>query len=236
MRQPTVAVPVCQRLACRKFSKPGQQNLKSERSYWEPRRRGFDDQGFAPSRPERSDAQGFRRQQPAGPAIDATVKWFSPEKGFGFVTLGDGSGDAFLHAGVVERSGRDAAVLQPGTRLQVRIEQGQKGSQVGEILEVDTSTVVPDAKPKRERAPLGREASGRDAFDRQPSRMTGRVKWYNAAKGFGFVVSEDQGQDVFVRAAVLQQSGLSLLTEGQRVDMQVIAGWKGLEALSVTVR
>jgi CspA family cold shock protein len=53
------------------------------------------------------------------------VKWFSPEKGFGFVVLEDGSGDAFLHAGVVERSGYDPADLPSGTSLQ--ISSGTKG-------------------------------------------------------------------------------------------------------------
>ncbi len=65
-----------------------------------------------------------------GPEHDATVKWFNPEKGFGFVALSDGSGDAFLHANTLNQSGHNA--VSPGATLRVRIGQGQKGRQVSE--------------------------------------------------------------------------------------------------------
>jgi cold shock CspA family protein len=51
---------------------------------------------------------------PTGPAVDAIVKWFNPEKGFGFVELPDGAGDAFFHIAVLERSGHDTVL--PGTK------------------------------------------------------------------------------------------------------------------------
>jgi cold shock CspA family protein len=76
-----------------------------------------------------------------GPPIDATVKWFNAEKGFGFVEVSDGSGDAFLHIRVVETAGHSE--MQPGTKLTIRTAQGQKGPQVTEILEVDTSSAEP---------------------------------------------------------------------------------------------
>ncbi len=62
----------------------------------EPRRRDFDDDYRPPARPQSRPA---RPMTPAnvGDPQDAVVKWFNPEKGFGFVELSDGSGDAFLH-------------------------------------------------------------------------------------------------------------------------------------------
>ena len=51
-------------------------------------------------------------EAPFGPPASGIVKWFSPEKGFGFVELSDGSGDAFLHGTVLAQSG--AAAVQPG--------------------------------------------------------------------------------------------------------------------------
>jgi cold shock CspA family protein len=48
---------------------------------------------------------GPQFETPSGPSVRATVKWYNPEKGFGFVQLADGSGDAFLHVSVAERSG-----------------------------------------------------------------------------------------------------------------------------------
>ncbi|MFD0934560.1 cold-shock protein, partial [Methylobacterium trifolii] len=87
---------------------------------------------------------------PTGPERDATVKWFNKEKGFGFVELGDGSGDAFLHIRAVEAAGH--ADLMPGTRLTVQTAQGQKGPQVTNVTSVDTSTAEA-APPRREMRP-----------------------------------------------------------------------------------
>jgi len=61
---------------------------------------------------------------PSGPTVQATVKWYNPEKGFGFVQLANGS-DAFLHASVIERNG--ASTVPPGATLEVRAGAGPKG-------------------------------------------------------------------------------------------------------------
>ena len=110
------------------------------------RRRGFDDD-FAFDRAPPGDMPRAAPSWPSsagfGPEHDATVKWFNPEKGFGFVALSDGSGDAFLHANTLNQSGHDA--VSPGASLRVRIGQGQKGRQVSEVLSVDESTATPTA-------------------------------------------------------------------------------------------
>jgi cold shock protein len=209
----------------------------SERSFREPRRRGFEDEVFAPRRPHgfaapapRFRAPAPRPQLPSGPPLRATVKWFSPEKGFGFVVLADGSGDAFLHAGVVERSGHDLADLAPGATLQIRVGPGQKGPQVGEILEVDKNTAAgPPAPNPGKSPPQGPNVGGHGI------RMTGTVKWYSPEKRFGFVAVEGGQREVFVHATALQRSGIANLSEGQRVAMEVGEGRKGLEALSVSL-
>jgi CspA family cold shock protein len=79
------------------------------------RRREFDDDNYQPqprafgTRPRFSQA---RFEPPSGPPVRGIVKWFSSEKGFGFVGLSDGSGDAFLHESVLAQSGMQA--VQPG--------------------------------------------------------------------------------------------------------------------------
>src|SRR5215813_2497895 len=60
----------------------------------------------------------------------------------------------------------------------------------------------------------------------------GTVKWFNAAKGFGFI-TQDNGPDVFVHHSVIQAEGYRSLDEGQRVEFEVTQGPKGLQAQSV---
>ncbi len=61
----------------------------------------------------------------------------------------------------------------------------------------------------------------------------GVVKWFNDAKGFGFIEHED-GNDVFVHFSSIQGDGFKSLTEGQEVILDVIEGPKGLQAANVT--
>ncbi len=61
---------------------------------------------------------------------------------------------------------------------------------------------------------------------------TGRVRYYDAEKGFGFLSKDDGGEDVFVRAAALP-TGVTTLKRGQKVEFGVIEGKKGEQALSV---
>jgi CspA family cold shock protein len=62
---------------------------------------------------------------------------------------------------------------------------------------------------------------------------TGKVKWFNAEKGFGFL-ADDQGEEVFVHRDVLPE-GVTELKPGSRVEFGVVAGRKGMQALSVRV-
>jgi CspA family cold shock protein len=60
----------------------------------------------------------------------------------------------------------------------------------------------------------------------------GLVKWFNDAKGYGFITQED-GQDVFVHYSAVQGSGFRSLAEGDRVEFEVTQGPKGLQAANV---
>src|SRR6476620_11024606 len=62
---------------------------------------------------------------------------------------------------------------------------------------------------------------------------TGTVKWFNVAKGFGFIARDNGGKDVFVHISALERSGITSLNEGQPVVVDVIEGRKGLEAAKV---
>jgi CspA family cold shock protein len=66
-----------------------------------------------------------------------------------------------------------------------------------------------------------------------PNRETGLVKWFNAAKGYGFL-ERDAGGDVFVHYSAINGNGFRTLSEGQRVEFLVAEGEKGLQAQEVT--
>jgi len=63
-------------------------------------------------------------------------------------------------------------------------------------------------------------------------RQTGTVKWFNDAKGFGFI-SRENGEDVFVHFRAIQGTGFKSLQEGQKVTFTVVKGPKGLQADAV---
>ena len=64
---------------------------------------------------------------------------------------------------------------------------------------------------------------------------TGKVKFFNAEKGFGFISREGEDQDVFVHFSAIQSSGYRSLEEGQTVEFEIGQGQKGPEAQNVTV-
>ena len=208
------------------------------RDFRGPRRRGFDDDMppvYEPPAVAPRPARPFAGDNPAaqGPIVDATVKWFNAEKGFGFTELADGSGDAFLHIGQLQSLGRDT--VAPGAKLRIQIGQGAKGAQVTKVLEIDDSTAV--AAPPRAAGSMAPRGPRRGPDPATAVAMSGTVKWFNRDKGFGFVAGEDGGKDVFIHISILQAAGLADLPEGLPVTMRVVETPKGREAISVeTIR
>ena len=67
-------------------------------------------------------------------------------------------------------------------------------------------------------------------------RQTGTVKWFNNAKGFGFITMADRPDDIFVHFRAIQGDGYRSLNEGQEVEFTLVEGPKGLQAEEVTKR
>ncbi|MDE0149989.1 MAG: cold shock domain-containing protein [Rhodospirillaceae bacterium] len=178
---------------------------------------------------------------PAGPAVSgpaasarplcAVVKWFLPMKGYGFLEPEDGSPDIFCHVSAVEASGRNT--LPQGAVVTCETVQGDRGSQVSKIISVEAPAV--EARPPARARPFdgrypGPDAAGQPAADLD---VAGTVKFYDPIRGFGFVVPDDGGREVFVHASVLLRSGLADLQQGQRVFVRAESVPRGLQATEI---
>jgi CspA family cold shock protein len=166
----------------------------------------------------------FREDTLPGRRVEAKVKWFNAGKGFGFVTVLDGSPDAFLPMAVLRRAGYED--VPEGAAMTCEVSAGAKGPLVTSVLNVDRST-----------AAMSSRAGG--GFDRRPpgsSRvLEGAVKRFEADKGYGFIAPDGGGKDVFVHITALRRSGVVALDPGQRVKVEVVDGQKGLEAERITL-
>ena len=105
--------------------------------------------------------------------------------------------------------------------------RGPKAPQVTEILSVDTNTAAQE--PARRPRPEPRYAPP----DQATVEEIGTVKFYAAEKGFGFIVRDLGGKDIFLHASALNRAGISELAEGQRVAVDMVEGGKGPEAVSI---
>jgi cold shock protein len=156
-----------------------------------------------------------------GVTVEAAVKWFNATKGYGFVELSDGRGDAFLHLKTLRETGRQT--LPSGAKIRVVARAGSRGAEVVRVVEVDTRSAV-------ERSSRRSAVDPSTAFD-----LTGKVKWFDEARGFGFIASDDFGRDVFIHSTTLGAAGVRGLFEGQAVSMRVVETPKGREAIEIVI-
>lgn len=154
--------------------------------------------------------------------IDSQVKWYNPEKGYGFLVPDDESADIFMHFSVLDAAG--CRRVEEGDRIVCEIGPGRRGRQVLRVLEVKFAQREPRYCP----ASLGPRSP---AFDPETlEEIEGEVKWFNPLKGFGFVYPDDGGRDIFLHASVLRAAGFESLEPGVRVHLKVSSSERGREA------
>jgi cold shock protein len=202
-------------------------------------RRGFEDAAQILAGAEQPDSFGLERPEAGagapfvassrggeptdGVMVEGAVKWFNPEKGYGFVELAGGGGDAFLHLKTLRQIGRET--VPSGAKVRALVRSGSRGTQVIKVVDVDAASAA--ERPVR--------STRRPAPDpSQAFELTGKVKWFDEARGFGFVASDDFGKDVFVHSSTLAASGVAYLVDGQTVSMRVVETPKGREAIAIS--
>jgi cold shock protein len=132
--------------------------------------------------------------------IDGLVKWFDIGRGYGFVIPDNGLPDILLHLSCLKRDGFDAPL--EGTRVTCEVVARQKGYQCLRVLSVDHSTAI---------HPVERRARTHNEVLPTTGWVRAKVKWFNRARGFGFV-SEGEGLgDIFVHMEVLRKTAMAEL-------------------------
>jgi CspA family cold shock protein len=143
------------------------------------------------------------------------VKFFNPQKGFGFIVRDDGGEDVFVHISAVEQAG--LTDLADGQPLEFTlVDRGGRISATNLRIEGE-----PMAVERAERGPQ-RQQTGEKA--------QGTVKFFNSMKGFGFIQRDDGQPDAFVHISAVERAGLPTLNEGDRLSFELEVDRRGKHA------
>jgi CspA family cold shock protein len=155
--------------------------------------------------------------------VRGRVKWFDAHKGYGFIEPADasGGGDIMIHISCMRLAGYDE--LAEGATITCMVVKRLKGLQALSIVEVDSSTAQPSQRTSSRRSATG------DAGPLEPAR----VKWFNRRRGYGFVIPENDGHDVFLHVETLRGAGIEHVAPGDRLLVRCADGPKGRVVVEV---
>ena len=184
----------------------------------------------------RSDAQQGDYTRSAGEiptdalVVSGVIKWFDVTRGFGFAVAVDPAiGDVLVHFSVLQAHGRRS--LPEGARVEAVAVQRGRGYQAREIVSIDLSCAVPEAEPRARSD--GDRVDPIALIDAAGPFEPAVVKWFNRLKGYGFLVRDSDGADVFVHMETLRRADIASVEPDQRMRVRIVSGRKGPLAVVV---
>lgn len=154
--------------------------------------------------------------------ISGTVKWFDVVKGYGFIIPDDGRDDVLIHSSCLKQFGREG--LEEGTTLVCEAVRRPRGYQAVRVIDIDDTTAIRAAQAAR--PPASRSPA--TAVVPVGEFEMALVKWFNRARGYGFVTRGEGTPDIFVHMETLRRFGVRDLIPGQEVKVRFGEGPKGL--------
>jgi CspA family cold shock protein len=154
--------------------------------------------------------------------VSGFVKWFDVTRGYGFIIPDSGLPDVLLHLSCLKRDGHEAPL--EGTRVLCEAVERPKGIQCLRVLSVDTSTAI---------HPVERTPRTHVQVAASSDWVKVKVKWFNRARGFGFLTEGEGTPDIFVHMEVLRRTAIAELQPDETVYVRFGAGPKGLMAAEV---
>lgn len=145
--------------------------------------------------------------------IEGVIKWYNPQKGFGFIIKDQEFPDIFLHFSILDMVG--VKDICKGDRIICDIQKSYTGYQVTKIYEIKFNHEYDECEYS-------------DEFE-----VIGEVKWYNYQKGFGFIFSDEDHSEIYMHSSILHPAMYQDLIPGRKVIVTYFENGRGKEAKEI---